>query len=305
LHHVTPAVRTDELQLKKGSWVKGSSLFPNDQKTGWFSGNYFVVSQDTLLVDYPVSAIIVNQDYVTLDLTNQTNPTIPGVPHPTAAQAGTLQMYPINPYIIYQISVGMKKGPYFVQLQIPKGTVPIYQLGSSAITPSINDPVYRYLGAKYPKDSPVDSPTWFLYSILNAPQIVLLLFMDGGDTEAAGLLYGKATIVFRVNKCALSQISLASTALVNMPLGPNTITAIPNGQVAIVTGGPNSDTRVTNAQNSTVGISKGQTSIVSSGWTVHTGSGSATLTTMDDVRKWQTIQERALYIPYYTELTQN
>jgi hypothetical protein len=303
LHHVTPAVSEDQLQLKKGSWVRFSPQFPNDQKTGWASGNYFVVSQDTLLVDYPVSANIVNQDYAVLDLTNQTNPAIPGVPHPTAAQQGTLQMYPVNPYIVYQISVGMKKGSYFVQLQIPRGTVPIYQLGSSAITPSITDPVYRYLGAKYPKDSPVDSPTWFLYAIMNAPQIALLAFMDGGDTEAAGVLYGKATIIFRINKCVLKPITLGDIAVVNAPVPGGQSITVPSGQVAVVNGGPKSDTRIIGSQNQSVAIASGQTSVVNAGWTVQTGSGSAILTTVDDVRKWKMVQERSLYIPWYTELT--
>ena len=303
LHHATPAVRSEDLQLQKGSWVKGSTLFPDDQKTGWFSGKYFVVAQDTLLVDYPVSANILNQDFVVLDLTNQTNPTIPGVPHPTAAQLGTLQMYPINPYIIYQISIGMKKGDYFVQLQIPRGTVPIYQMGSSAITPNITDPVYRYLGAKYPKDSPVDSPTWFLYAIMNAPQIAMLVFMDGGDTMVAGALYGKATINFRVNKCVLRQITLGDIAVVHTPISGQNVVNIPSGQVAVVTGGVSGDTQLVGPQQQPITLPNGQMSVVSSGWTIRTGTGSAILTTVDDVRKWKQVQERALYIPYYTELT--
>jgi len=303
LHKSTPLVRSDELQLQKGSWVKFSNLWPNDQKTGWASGNTFVVSQDTLLVDYPVSANIVNQDYAVFDLTNQVNPTIPGVAHPTAAQAGTLQMYPVNPYILYQIAVGMKPGKYFLQLQIPRGTVPIYQLGSSAITPNINDPVYRYLGAKYPKDSPADSPTWFLYSILNAPQIALLAFMDGGDTEAAGTLYGKVTIDFKVNKASLTEITLASMAVLSIPVPNKTSVAVPNGQVAVLVGGPSGDTTMTGPQSSAIRLPSGQSAVVSAGWTVYTGSGSATLTTPDDVRKWKMVQERALYIPYYSELT--
>lgn len=285
-----------------------SKQWTEDTYSGWAAGNTFVVSQDTLVVDYPVSRNIVNQDYAILDLTNQTNPTIPGVPHPTAAQAGTLQMYPTQPFVLYQIAIGMKKGKYFLQLQIPRGTLPIYQMGSSAIPPSISDPVYRYLGAKYPKDSPYESPTWFLYSIYNAPQIVLLVFMDGGDTEAAGVLYGKATINFGVNKCSLKQITLGSIATVNVniPSGTGNF-AIPSGQVAVVTGGVNGDTKVTSpgSASQTLGIANGQTSVVSSGWNVHTGSGSAVLTTLEDVRKWQMIQERALYIPYYKELTGN
>lgn len=255
LHHVTPAVRTDELQLKRNSWVRFSQLFPNDQKTGWASGRTFIVSKDTILVEYPVSRIILNQDYATLDLTNQTNPTIPGVAHPTAGQLGTYQMYPADPYILYQIAVGMKDGPYFIQTQIPSGTTPIFQMGSSAIPPSISDPVYRYLGAQYPKNSPYESPTWFLYTILNAPQIVLLVFMDGGDTMASSVLYGKATIVFGVNKCRLTEV-----------------TATP----------------ATNA-------SGGQTLALTQ---MYPGASATQISEM-----WQNIQNKSLYVPYYTELT--
>ena len=301
LHHVTPAVRNDDLQAKKGSWFKFSSRFPNDQKTGWCSGKIFIVSQDTLLVNYPVSSNLVNQDFTTIDLTNQTNPTIPGVPHPTAAQQGTFQMYPVNPYIVYQIAVGMKKGKYFVVLSIPRGTIPIYQMGSSAIPPSLADPVYRYLGAKYPKDSPIESPTWFLYTILNAPQIVLQPFMDGGDTMAAGVLYGKTSINFGVNKCLLKEITLSDIAYLAIPVSPQSTFTVPASRVAVVNGGQN--TQVTTAQRQMVGISPGNVFVADAGSTVQTGMGKATITTLKDVEKWQMIQERALYIPYYDELT--
>lgn len=307
-HDGVALVRSEDVQLRKNSWVRGSPQFPSDDnKGGWFRGKTFVVSKDTILVDYPVSANILNQDYVTLDLTNQTNPAIPGVPHPTAPQVGTLQMYPATANVLYQISVGMKKGKYFVQLQIPKGTVPIYQMGSSAIPPAIGDPVYRYLGARYPKDSPVDSPTWFLYAINNAPQIVLLVFMDGGDTEAAGVLYGKATIVFRVNKCVLQEITLGSIASQTVTQFGQAVQiqvpSNPSGIAVVATGGPNNDTKITVSGGSTLVLSNGQTAIALAGWTVATGSGSAVLTTLDDIKKWSTIQEKALYIPYYTELT--
>jgi len=304
-HNGVALIRPEDSQIKKGSWIRGSPLWPSDSnKGGWFSGKYFVVSKDTILVDYPVSRNIVNQDYAVIDLTNQTNPTIPGIPHPTPGQQGTFQMYPATESILYQISVGMKKGPYFVELLIPSGAVPIYQMGSSSIPPSIIDPVYRYLGARYPKDSPVDSPTWFLYSILNAPQIVLNVLMDGGDTEAAGVLYGKATIVFRVNKCFLKQINLGDIATLNNPVPSRTPKfTIPGGQVSVATGGPGSDTKVTGPQQQAYIVDSNHSLIVPSGWALETGSGSAILTTMEDVRKWQNITDKALYIPFYTELT--
>ncbi len=206
-------LRPEDVQLEKGSWVRFSDKFPkSSQMGGWASGKVFQVSQDTILTNYPVSNIITSQDWVNLDLTNQINPPIPGVPHPTTQQKGTLQMYPVQEYVLYQISIGMKPGPYFVLTNIPLGQAPIYNVGSAAVIPSITDPVNRYIGAKYPQDSPVESPTWMVYTIMNAPQIVLQTFMDGGDTASAGLPYGKATIVFRVNKCQLAEITQDSVA---------------------------------------------------------------------------------------------
>jgi hypothetical protein len=304
-HNGVALIRPEDAQAKKGSWVRFSNKWPGDpNKGGWAKGGTFIVSQEPVLVDYPVSVNVVNQDYATLDLTNQTNPTLPGVPHPTAAQKGTLQMYPVNPSILYQISVGMKDGHYFIQTQIPSGTTPLYQLGSSAIPPSITDPVYRYLGAKYPKDSPYDSPTWFLHTIMNAPQIVLLVFMDGGEEEAAGVFYGKATIDFRVNKCQLTEISLESISSLHIPYGSNAVFSVQSGQVAVVTGSANGNTILTAPTKSTVPLAAGEVTVAPSGWTVSTGaSGSALVTTMEDVRQWRSIRDKALYIPYYDELT--
>jgi len=129
--------------------------------------------------------------------------------------------------------------------------------------------------------------------------------MDGGDTEAAGTLYGKATIDFKVNKASLKQITLGSIAVVNIPVPSKTSISIPNGQVAVVTGGPGGDTQMVGPQQQPITLPSGQQAVVSSGWTIQTGSGSAILTTLDDVRKWKTVQERALYIPYYSELVGN
>jgi hypothetical protein len=301
-HNKSLLLKAEDIQLKKGSWVRFSDKFPNDQKTGWASGKLFTVSSDTILVDYPVSNNIVSQDYVNMDLTNQTNPVIPGVLHPTAAQKGTYQMYPVQEYVLYQIAIGMKKGNYFVQLYVPLGQTPIYQLGSSAVTPSITDPLYKYLGAKYPNDSPVDSPTWFLYTILNAPQIVLQEFMDGGDTMVGTANYGKATIVFRINKCQLSLLTLPALATVATQYGPQSNQQIPSGYVGYVTGGPGGDTKVTiNGAAGTVGAK--QTYVALAGSTVSTGSGSLVITTLNDVQRWDKAHESALYIPYYTELT--
>lgn len=212
LHKADVSLRMGDLLLQKGSWVRGSDKFKNDEQTSWFA-NTFVVDLDPVLVRYPLSDIIADQDYVDVQLWNLigTAPS-PGVDHPTVAYSK--RMYPTKTNVLYQIAVGMKPGPYFVLTNIPKGTTPIYQLGSTDILPSVDDPAYRYLGAKYPQDSPEESPTWYLYAINQGPQITLTKFMDGGDTEVGGTLYGKASIVYNINKCHLSAITP-----VNLPVG--------------------------------------------------------------------------------------
>ncbi len=302
-HQGQMLLKLEDVQLQKGSWVRFSPQFPADIKTGWASGKTFVVSQDTMLVDYPVSRIIRNGNHVDLDLTNDSSPTLPGVPHPTAAQAGTLQMYPATNYIVYQISIGMKMGPYFSQFYFTGATnPPVYQLGSSAIQASIADPVYRYLGAKYPKDSPEKFPTWFLYSIMQAPKMIVQLNMDGGDTMAAGVLFGKATIVFRVNKCKLQQIDLSTTSAVNMPVGQNQTLTVGQGRICLVYGGPKGDTLVTNPGGAKIPVSNGSSVVIESNYVVSTGSGSAVITREKDLDRWLQIQDKAQYIPWYSEL---
>lgn len=296
-------MKLEDVQARKGSWFKFSNQFPKDNKTAWASGGTFVVSQDTVLVDYPVSRNILNGDWVNLDLSNDSNPTLPGVPHPTALQAGTLQLYPATQNIVYQISLGMKRGPYFSQFYFnSQANPPVYQLGSAAIQSGIADPVYRYLGAQYPQDSPDKFPTWFLYSIMQAPKMIVQLFMDGGDTMAGGALYGKATVVFRVNKCKLTPISLGSIAGVNQQINQNQNATVPSYRVALVTGGQGGDTKVKNPGGAEIAVPANTSVMVDSGYVVNTGSGSAIITREKDIDKWHSIQEKATYIPWYTEM---
>ena len=303
-HNGQMLLKLEDVQAQKGSWFRFSPQFPSDNKTKWASGNTFEVSMDTILVDYPVSRNIANQDWVNLDLSNDTNPTLPGVPHPTVAQTGTLQMYPPTDYIIYEISVGMKRGDYFSQLYFNAvSNPPLYQLGSNSVQGGIADPVYRYLGAQYPKDSPDKFPTLFIYTVKQAPKILVQMFMDGGDTEVAGVLYGKATIVFRVNKCKLQQITQQSESIIYIPVPAHTSYAVPSGRVALVTGGNGGDTYVVNPSGAKIGVPSGTSMLVDPNYVVFTGSGSAIITTQSDYQHWLMVQEKAKYIPWFSELT--
>lgn len=189
------ALNPDDVLLKKGSWVRFTNAWPTDQNLTWASGNTFEVSLDPVLTPYPVSFTLQNGDYQYLDLSNMTVPT-PGTPLGTT---GSLQAYPAKTGVLYQIGIGMKPGNYFLQLYIPKGQY-IYTVGSPNIFPDITNQYFRYLGAKYPKDSPFDSPLWYLYAIYAQPAFILAPFVDGVD-------FDKINLVFFINKCVLSQIT--------------------------------------------------------------------------------------------------
>lgn len=188
-HHASVDVKPSDLLLQKGSWVNFSPAWPQDNISGWCSGRAFEVSQDPIVTNYPISRIIPTGHYALIDLSNQ-------VPPPTANYS--LQMYPAQIGVVYQISIGMKKGDYFVQLYIPRN-VYVYNVGSSAIFPDISDSTFKYLGAKYPDDSPDTSPTWNLYAINQMVAFVMAIYVDGPD-------FDKATINFQINKCPVTEI---------------------------------------------------------------------------------------------------
>ena len=222
LNKANVSLRPSDILAEKGSLFRFSDKYPKSGETAWASGRVFIVDADPVFMTVPYSNIIANGDWVNLDLTVEKMgpPPSPGVPHPTSAQQFAKQLYPVNPDIVYQIGIGMKPGNYLVLTYIPYGGNPIAQLGSSAIVATVNDPVYRYFGARYPYDSSHKAPTWFLYTIQGADQIVLQQYMDSGDTMdiATSVLYGKATFEFQINKCHLKEVTESPNNLAEVGL---------------------------------------------------------------------------------------
>lgn len=220
LNKANVSLKPEEILLKKGGLIRFSDKYPKSGETAWASGRVFIVDADPVFMVVRYSNIIASGDWVNLDLTVEKMgpPPSPGVPHPTSSQQFAKQLYPVNPDIVYQIGVGMKPGSYLVLPYIPYGGNPINQLGSSAIIATVNDSVYRYFGAVYPNDSPHKAPTWFLYTIQGADQIVLQQYMDGGDTMdiVTSVLYGKATFEFQLNKCHLKEVTANNIAEVGL-----------------------------------------------------------------------------------------
>ncbi len=195
LNRAAVSVRPEDILLKKGSWVNFSPSWPHDSVSEWATGKSFEVSTDPVLLKFPASYILANGDYCYIDISNQ-------IPPGTVGAAASLQMYPAQTGVLYQIAVGLKKGKYFVQLQIPKGLY-VYTPGSSSVFPDITDSTKRYIGAKYPDDSPDSGPLWMLYAIYNQPAFILVPFVDGVD-------YEKVTFEMYINKCPLKAANLTT-----------------------------------------------------------------------------------------------
>lgn len=189
------AVKPEDLLLKKGSWVTFSPAWPGDQT--WAAGKSFEVVNTPLVVRYPISRRAPSGHYCDLDLSNLVQP---GGTTPPATAVFSWQMYPVQTQVVYQIAVALKPGNYFVQTYVPANKY-IYTVGATAIYPDLASPIWRYLGVKYPKDSPEDSPVWFLYTLWNMVPIILRLYADGAD-------YEKMTLVFKINKCQLAPKAL-------------------------------------------------------------------------------------------------
>jgi hypothetical protein len=217
------SVRPEDVLLKKGSWVKFSNQFPNQSNFAWASGRSFEVAADPVLVKFPVALKLPGSDYQLLDLSNQTVPSMTSPP----GISGTLQAYPAQTGILYEIALGLHKGNYIVQLYVPKGQF-VYTVGSTTIFPDLANQYYRYLGAKRAQDSPERSPLWKLYAIYSQPAFILAPYVDGVD-------FDKVTIDLYINKCPLREVlaksqmaQAAALAPTQTPLGA-VIPSIPTG----------------------------------------------------------------------------
>lgn len=221
------SVRPEDVLAKKGSWFKFSSQFPNSANFAWASGRTFEVAADPVLTKFPVALKLPGSDYQLLDLSNQNIPNMSSPP----GISGSLQAYPAQTGILYEIAVGLHPGNYIVQLFVPKSQY-VYTVGATSIFPDIANQYYRYLGAKRPQDSPERSPLWKLYAIYSQTAFILAPFVDGVD-------FDKVTIDLYINKCPLREVlaksmtaQAAALAATQTPLGA-VVPAVPTGAKVI------------------------------------------------------------------------
>lgn len=182
-HKVSTEVKPEDLLMQKGAWVYFSDKWPGTWK--WCSGKLFEVSEEPILVTYPVSYILPKSDYKDLDLSN--------------ADAG-LKLYPEDEGCVYEAVIGFKPGDYITHVYIPREKY-VFALGESTMYPDVTDASKLYLGPKWPSDSPHTSPLLFLYFIKDGPAVYLRPYVLESVT------YDKVTIFFYVNKAKLSEIA--------------------------------------------------------------------------------------------------
>jgi len=181
-HRVGVSSKPEDLLLQKGSWVRFTPEWPDTYK--WVRGNTFIVSEEPILVPYPVDYILPESDYQDIDLSNAT---------------GGLRLYPESEGILYETTVGLKEGNYLLHTYVPVNKY-VYYLAYPTMYPDVTDAALRYLGAKTYNDSPYESPLWKLYFIKNMPAFILRLYVLSGED------FVKVMLSFNINKCQLTKI---------------------------------------------------------------------------------------------------
>ena len=189
LSRVAINVEANQLMLQQGSWVKFSNQWPDAHK--WAKGNVFAVTDTPIMVDFPISYVIAGGDYIDVNLGNL----------PTGFAKNSLNLYPANEQVLYEINIGFKNYDFFAQIGIPSATNYVYRLGQSFMYPNVTDPIMKYLGKKDYSDSPAHAPLLKLYAIKDMPWAYLrLVALEGKNFE-------KCAVSFQINKCNLSPIS--------------------------------------------------------------------------------------------------
>jgi len=182
LKAVSTYVKPEDLMLQRGGWVYFTASWPDTHK--WCRDKTFEVDR-SLVVNYASSYIIPGGDYKDIDLSNA---------------AGGVKLYPTGEGVLYEILLGLKPGEYLVHVYVPKDRY-IYSLAESSMTPNVEDPLLKYLGALRWTDSPHNCPLIKLYAVKDMPAFILRLYaLEGVDFE-------KVTIEWHVNKCELKEIA--------------------------------------------------------------------------------------------------
>ncbi len=177
-------------EAPKPNFLSFSSEWPKD----WLRGKSFQIKK-SVVVSFARSFDITGDDYKNLDFSNA---------------SGGLNLYPESEGYVHEILVGFKKGNYVAQIEIPSSKY-LATLPQSSMIPSATDDILRYLNAKFPEDSPWESPNIKLWVVKDAAAFVFrLLTLEGID-------YERCSVKFIVAKHKIEQL----------PTPPSVSTPIP------------------------------------------------------------------------------
>lgn len=177
-------------EAPKPNYLYFSDKWPKD----WLKGKYFKITR-SVIVTHARSYDITGDDYKNLDLSN--------------ASAG-LKLYPESEGYVHEILIGMKKGNYLTQIEIPSSKY-LATLPESTMIPSTTDDILRYLNAKFPEDSPWDNPNIKIWVVKDAAAFVFrLLTLEGID-------YERCSLKFIVAKHRIEKLSIPPPVATQIP----------------------------------------------------------------------------------------
>lgn len=165
--------------LLPNHWVKFSDKFPENLKV---RGKAFRVTKQAQ-VTYQRAWRIKEACYKDINLSDE--------------DTGE-KLYPYDFSILYEMSIGIKLGNYFVIPYFPADQ-PIYRLDYPTMTPLVSDAQLMYLGNIKPEDSPPDNPVFKLYLIYQLKPVILRLVVD------SGVDYEQCALVFLINRCRIEE----------------------------------------------------------------------------------------------------
>lgn len=166
--------------LQEKQLVQFSSRWPD--RTGIEPGAVYRVDSRQE-VGYDLHYIISPSDYKDLNLSDQ--------------EAG-LKLYPTVNDHLYEIAVGLKDGNYLLHFHSPAGDY-LYRLEYTGMSPRLDDPKQRYLGAMTPEDSPYDNPMLTIYTLRDMDPFFIRVYVDSGD-------YEKVVLGLTINRAILSKV---------------------------------------------------------------------------------------------------
>lgn len=167
--------------LEEGAILQFSDAWPPAQHLS-VSGKTFKV-QGVNAVPHILSYVLPGGDYRDVNLSSGTD-------------LFQENIYPERTRSLFEVSLGLSKGDWLLQLLIPESRPHLVGLEYAAMRPNVDDSQLRFLGTLKPESSPREDPTIRLFFVKNLSGLILRLYvLDSVDWEKIIL----SILVNRVN----------------------------------------------------------------------------------------------------------